>query len=574
MLKRHLPKYGLGLIILVYIGLNLTYNFITPIWEVPDELHHFQYIQYMAKNYRLPPLSLEPAKLPFPTAFHPPLYYFLLSPFAKNVANKPISFTVNPPGAKCFFSHESEAERFPYQGIPKIVHLLRLFSLVIGILVIFITYKLTLEIFPHKNSIALSASAITAFIPQFIFMTAGLNNENLAILFCSLSIFLLVKLLKNLSASWGNYLALGITLSLSFLSKTSSLFLLPPTCIFLLWKKRFKGVFVVLGTILLLAGWWYFRNWILYGDPLANRVTLMATPWLKPCKQWWFVGNFFFRSFFAYFGITRIPVSKNLYTIFAFLSLGGLLGLVLCRLKKILTQRQNLIIFNLFPTALLAIFLILIYYAITWTAPHGRHSFIALSIISILGVTGLDALLKNKYKNLLPFILTGILIWINLTCLFKYVIPAFDTSIAIDVSQGQADTVVGEIYGANSFGQTFRAKHNNLYRIDILVGTYNRKNHQDVFFHLKKGFPPSLEVVKLSINAGKITEGYYSFTFPPISDSKDSLFYFYLESPNSSPGDAITIYSSVEDCYPEGTKIVNGKPASGDLTFIAYYKKL
>jgi hypothetical protein len=140
----------------------------------------------------------------------------------------------------------------------------------------------------------------------------------------------------------------------------------------------------------------------------------------------------------------------------------------------------------------------------------------------------------------------------------------------VDSSSGQpvCEEHVGEIYGDTQVGQTFAAPHSDLYRVDVLLLSYVRINTHDVVFHLKASPKEEKDLLGVTINARQVTDGdYFGFTFPQIPDSAGKTFFFYLDSPESVPGDAITIGSKGGDPYAEGTAYLNGSPTERALTF-------
>jgi len=64
---------------------------------------------------------------------------------------------------------------------------------------------------------------------------------------------------------------------------------------------------------------------------------------------------------------------------------------------------------------------------------------------------------------------------------------------------------------------------------------------------------------------------FFRFSFPKIEKAKGRKYYFYIEAPQSRPGNALTIWANSEDLYKEGEKIVDGTPAEGDLVFKTVY---
>jgi len=178
---------------------------------------------------------------------------------------------------------------------------------------------------------------------------------------------------------------------------------------------------------------------------------------------------------------------------------------------------------------------------------------------------------KKEYKKIkemshpsYPFILT----------VFKRDANSEDSSrLVIDSWQNESNIPVGEIIGKVEVGQTFYCFQNNLTRIDVMLATYNRKNHQDVIFHLKESPSDSQDIYTEKFNAAEITDNSYrSFEFPPILDSKGKTYYFCFESPRSKKGDAITIWSCSTNCYPKGALYLNRKEEAGDLRFKTFCK--
>jgi hypothetical protein len=131
----------------------------------------------------------------------------------------------------------------------------------------------------------------------------------------------------------------------------------------------------------------------------------------------------------------------------------------------------------------------------------------------------------------------------------------------------------GELYGQTRYGQTFVASYPNLYRIDVVMSTYDRRNTKDVIFHLKQNLDAQTDIFSITLDAGDVKDkAWQSFTFVPLSDSMGQLYYLYLESPESERGDAITVMGREGDPYPSGQGYINDQPFPGDMAFRVYYK--
>jgi hypothetical protein len=131
----------------------------------------------------------------------------------------------------------------------------------------------------------------------------------------------------------------------------------------------------------------------------------------------------------------------------------------------------------------------------------------------------------------------------------------------------------GELDGNTQFGQTFVASYADLYRIDVMMSTYGRHNTHDVVFHLKEDLTFQADLVSMTFSASQVRDKtWQSFTFPPISDSAGRSFYFFLESPTSEPGNAVTVMGKEGDPYLSGQGFINHHPASADMAFRIYHR--
>jgi hypothetical protein len=139
--------------------------------------------------------------------------------------------------------------------------------------------------------------------------------------------------------------------------------------------------------------------------------------------------------------------------------------------------------------------------------------------------------------------------------------------------QDSHSELTGQLVGNETIGQSFLARYNHLYRVDLFMGAYARPNTHDVIWHLKAA-PDAVEDAATGIfNAAQVADyAYHAITFAPLPDSAGRTFYLYLESPASVEGDAIGVWMQPWDLYPAGARWRNGAPAAGDLRFLAYYK--
>jgi len=196
--------------------------------------------------------------------------------------------------------------------------------------------------FPHQRRLALGAAAINAFIPQFLFISGAVNNDSLVILLSSLALLLIIRLLHNVSMTKsqfpiGHWSLLGFVLGSACLSKLIGLGLLILTAIILIIEacrrrspRPLVGRMITPTVALAVGGWWYIRNWTLYGDPTGLNMMLAVVGRGSPPSNLpglWGEFRGLRIVFWAPFGWFSILVAPAAYVILDAVSLLALAGL-------------------------------------------------------------------------------------------------------------------------------------------------------------------------------------------------------------------------------------------------------
>ena len=168
-----------------------------------------------------------------------------------------------------------------------------IFLRLLGLGTVLLVYKCARLLWPTEESHALLAASLVAFLPQFNFIHSAVTNDALITFLASLGIWQLLRLWLT-AVNPKRLLYLGITIGLAALTKNAGILLLLYALgvLFLIairdwdrsvkWSKQVDrwvwetAVFVIL-PVLLISGWLWVRNQLLYGDlTAANQFVAIA----------------------------------------------------------------------------------------------------------------------------------------------------------------------------------------------------------------------------------------------------------------------------------------------------------
>ncbi|MDO8689479.1 MAG: DUF2142 domain-containing protein [Dehalococcoidia bacterium] len=438
-------RWPLSLLLFAFVVLATFYNVSNPIFESPDELWHFSFVRLLATGGSLPVLHDDASQnVAGQEGAQPPLYYAVeaLATFwvdtrdfaAVSVPSPYLHRTGKGPNVVVHTAREDS----PYRGTTLAVHIGRFVSTVMGAVTVLLTYLIALESFKGRRQIAFGAAAIVAFIPEFLFQSASVNNDNMITLASALTLFLSVRLVNRGMGPRSAWL-IGLSLAVAALSKVSGLALAPLVVLAVLFRGRLERSFAPLRAIPLLvalvaagSGWWFTRNWILYGDFLALGKFIAASSGSTPAltlTRLWAETQRAWVSTWALFGWSNLPADWIFYVLYGLLCLAGLLGMA--RRVRRVRRVERLGAADAWPAAAVLVAWVGVFvaaaaqYLTMINGMQGRLIFPALPALACLLAAGLSQMAPRRWiKGFGPAL--GIVLFIPAVIApFLYIIPAY-----------------------------------------------------------------------------------------------------------------------------------------------------
>jgi len=395
-------------------------------------------------------------------------------------------------------------EAFPYQGAVLAVHIARLLSVLWGAGTIVGAYLVAREIVPARPGLALATASITAFNPHFVYINSVVNNDAAAICLCTFALWLAVRpgretrfsrknpvstfalwlaawsgretrfSRKNPVSAFALWLAawsgretrfsrknpvsafaLGLVLGLAWLSKVSALALLPLVVLALLlvwWRDRdgrallMQGV-IVFGLAALVAAWWYVRNWLLYGDPLAWRVWLIdigvhSIGLAELVRQFGHVATSFWSP---YDGLFPPPVLWALGLVVVLATVGWV-RLIVRRDARAKVNEAGLLLAG---TWFVLLFVSLVRYMTTTPSAEGRLLFPGSAAFSLLLALGLEAVVPRRRVGMTMTVVGAGLLALSIASPFCAIAPRYALPLIGAVEDISGETPFGDaVFGS------------------------------------------------------------------------------------------------------------------------------
>ncbi len=287
-------------------------------------------------------------------AHHPPLYYAtaaLLSwwvhpsdPLYEPLHNPQWGFRnweVSTDNKNLYLHGPDEA--WPYRDASLAAHLARWVTVLWGAGAVALTLAIMLTLLPDRPAAAITAAALIAFNPMFLYLGGAVNNDVPAGLAGAAITYACLRVIRD-GVTQKRAAVLGVLYGLAILTKFNLVAMLAVIEMALIlgpltdadqphlrWREFIKANATLIGITLVVAGWWYIRNTILYGEPTGFLRLTQIWGFREPSAGVSLASRellYAWSSLWARFSYGQIPVPTIFYTITGILCGAGIVGLV------------------------------------------------------------------------------------------------------------------------------------------------------------------------------------------------------------------------------------------------------
>ncbi|MCP4426925.1 MAG: hypothetical protein GY803_20745 [Chloroflexi bacterium] len=424
-------KRVLAAALLLVAILSTINSVVNPLFEPPDELQHYQFVRHLVDSGTLP---IQAPDGPVSQSHQPPLYYLGGAALVAAI-DDPQTLPERNPFWAYYAADEASRDNklqflnadvyaFPYTGTALVIHVLRLWSVLLSLGTVTAVWLLARTLWPNDPVKVALMLAIGVLNPMFLYIAGAANNDSLVIMLGAVMLWLTVKALDD-GFTWRTTFLIGLVWGLALLSKLTGLILVAPWGFALLWtaqQKRDGKLFIsqltaVLALSLGISSWWFIRNARIYDDPLALQVVLDVwgeRPLEKATQAYlWPDVRYSWTNFWGRFGYGQVPLPDGIYWLFLLLCGAALAGgLVWLARRRGQTARWG---YWLTLSAAAAAYGAGLFYYIyrNTTGANGRYVFPSLPALAALITAGLSVWFKRR-RSLhiaLAAILAGIAIY-------------------------------------------------------------------------------------------------------------------------------------------------------------------
>jgi hypothetical protein len=413
------PKL-LILTLLVYLVIASLYAHFVPPLNGYDGIAHFNYINFLRKERRLPQVNSEALQFSYELVQQPPLYY--LASLLSNIgvpydnADRYARSSANPYYGMGMGTGWTIVLPDTPRSYQTAMDRARTVSMLGGLLAVLGTWLWVNTLLPDRRWLATATACFVGLNPAFLFLATTVTNDSWAVAGSAITIWLITATARRQEFSWLRWFAIGCLAGLAALTKYSVLVVAIPAAVLLLIGFKGKGYGKLwLACLMLLAGgvttagFWYGRNLLAYGElvPLGQTAKIISTfrlptplslveiraklPWL----------------FFSYWGVFgNVFAPARLLDFWKWFVIIGCVGLAIHSVRSRDRGKWGILV------ACSLWFLVALLSLLNWMrtiafGDQARLLLVAAPAIALLLVLGWNALAPKRWENVLNSGLAG-----------------------------------------------------------------------------------------------------------------------------------------------------------------------
>jgi len=439
-------------VLVLYAGLTLLYSLGVPLWEAPDEPSHYLCVRRISdgRNFSPPRFTAGQRSIwndgyiySLYESSQPPLYYLMAAPAMKTLAVRvlPLGEGVALPPVRPDFHRQGNLFIHDRKTVWDLKtnevrgHLFRLFSIIPGVIAVYLVYRMARAVFPGHPAATAAAAGFIACLPQFNFISGAISNDSLAVLVGTAGLFALVRLADPGGRPSGRgWSVLGLLLALGLLTKMNLVFLFPASLLVIVWKVRDGGeprrILVALGlafipslALVAAAGLIFHLGSGIHASEIFQRLLRINPLQVAPPRLNLMVVDLY-QSFWARFGWMSIAAGGWMYCAWGGFLLACLAGWIFPRRGAEALPPGSKRSLILLLTSFLVLLLGVVKNNLLVPQSQGRFLFPALGAVSILLAAGWLRLFDAKRQAAAALMMVLFLSALSLIALFGYLLPA------------------------------------------------------------------------------------------------------------------------------------------------------
>jgi hypothetical protein len=244
----------LGLLAALSAALGLLWGTSVPFNEGPDEAAHFHIARFIAQQGRLPVFAPDELWL----------YNTEVGAVESYATFPPLAYIIQAGLLRLFGDTFWSA---------------RSLSLACYVATVGLTFLMARRLVPADRQVAVGAALAIALVPQVVFTGAYANTDAPALFLVAALCYVLVLLWERPHPA--GFLLAGALVGVLLLTKYPAYAAAAVGCLAGLWlagrsQSPHRCRALLLGATLGSSGWWFARNWQLYGEPIPGRVVAAA----------------------------------------------------------------------------------------------------------------------------------------------------------------------------------------------------------------------------------------------------------------------------------------------------------